>query len=122
MMPVLRRNLAATAEAAETARTWIRTAISAGHPRISVTDAAYITAEMVTAALVHTPEGGLIEVHLFPARSGGLVIKVTDPNVPVGPHPGDWARISCIARNFGAGATAEGSHVMWCELPEVPSP
>jgi hypothetical protein len=119
---MLHRKLPGHPQAVEDARAWIKAAISARHPKISIADAVQVGGELVAAAVRRTPEGGVVEINLIPARNGGLVIKVKDPDSPTSPHRGIWAKISLTVRDFGASASAEGGHIAWCELPEVAAP
>ncbi|MEO3884231.1 ATP-binding protein [Nonomuraea sp. B5E05] len=117
---MLHQTLPGTPEAVEDARTWIKKALSARQrPQISVADAVHVGTHLVATAVRHTPKDGVVEIKLIPARNGGLVIEVKDPNSPAAPHVGCWAKISCMVRGFGTSTSMEGGHIAWCELPEA---
>lgn len=116
---MLHQTLPGVPQAVDDARAWIETAVRARHPRVSAVVAVEVCAELVSAALRHTPDGGTIEVRVTSAPAGGVIIEVRDPNEPSdAAHTGSWAEISRMVRDFGASSTASG-HIAWCRLPEA---
>lgn len=118
---MLHQTLPGVPEAVDDARAWVKTAVLARHPNVSVAHAVQVAGELVAEAVKHTPDGGVVEVTLKEAPGGALVIEVADPNTPPGPHGGGWAGISRVVRQFGTSTSEQGGHIAWCELPEVAS-
>jgi hypothetical protein len=104
------------------ARAWTRTAVLARYPNIDADAAAEIAAELVAAAIRHTPANELVELNLIERKPGELIIKVSDPNKPeLEPHrESNWGKISRTVRGFGSRTNLDG-HTAWCELPAARS-
>lgn len=118
---MLHQTLPGVPEAVDDARAWVRTAVLAQFPNVSVAHAVQVAGELVAAAVTHTPAGSVVEINLKATESGALVIEVKDPNSPSHPHDGEWGSITRVVRQFGTSTTEQGGHIAWCELPGVPA-
>jgi hypothetical protein len=94
--------------------------VLARYPSVDADVAGEIAAELVAAAVRHTPQDKLIEVILRERPSGEPVLEVRDPNRPnLEPHRGsDWGWLSRSVRDFGTQTGADG-HLAWCTLPRA---